>query len=126
MGVMAPLLPSRPCRGPRFLFSLLLTRLMISLRKSPGGERVLGVKENGARSPGRGRGASQHLLQGWGTWGSPFTCSEPCFPHFQSDIKNSCFRSSHYGSVVTSPTSIHEDVGSIPGHTQWVKDPVLL
>ena len=30
-------------------------------------------------------------------------------------------RSSHCGSVVTNPTSIHEDVGLIPGLDQWVK-----
>ena len=34
-------------------------------------------------------------------------------------------RSSHRGSVVMNPTSVHEDPGSIPGPTQWVKDPAL-
>ena len=35
------------------------------------------------------------------------------------------FWSSHCGSVLTNPTSILEDAGSIPGLEQWVKDLVL-
>ena len=36
------------------------------------------------------------------------------------------YGSSCCGSVVTNPTSIHEDVGLIPGLAQRVKDPVFL
>ena len=35
---------------------------------------------------------------------------------------NTSLWSSHHGSAVTNLTSIPEDEGSIPGHTQWVKN----
>ena len=38
----------------------------------------------------------------------------------------SCNRSSHFGSVETNMTSIHEDSGLIPGLAQWVKGLALL
>ena len=41
-----------------------------------------------------------------------------CYGHSQKN-KN---RHSHCGSVVTNPTGNHEDLGSIPGLTKWVKD----
>ena len=35
------------------------------------------------------------------------------------------FQRSHCGSGVTNPSNIHEDKGSIPGFSPWVKDPAL-
>ena len=35
------------------------------------------------------------------------------------------FGSSCHASVITNPTSIHEDIGVIPGLAQWVKELVL-
>ena len=45
---------------------------------------------------------------------------------FLGQIKRSRKGVATVAQWVTNPTSIHEDAGSIPGLTQWVKDLVLL
>ena len=49
---------------------------------------------------------------------------KPKFLHFTNEKMRG--RSSHCGLAVINLTRLHEDVGLIPGLTQWVKDPVLL
>ena len=43
----------------------------------------------------------------------------------EMSFKSKFLWSSHCGSALTNPTSIHEVSSSIPDPAQWVKDPVL-
>ena len=45
-----------------------------------------------------------------------------CPPHNTATKIKRKNRSSHYASVITNLTSIHEDSGWIPGPAQWLKD----
>ena len=46
--------------------------------------------------------------------------------HREGQNESACLGNFVVAQGETSLTSIHEDAGSIPGLTQWVKDPVLL
>ena len=51
----------------------------------------------------------------------------PQWPNFRDQLllENIYDQSSRHGSGETNLTSIHEDVGSIPGLAQWAKDLAL-
>ena len=72
---------------------------------------------------------------------SPYQVPGPTLISLQDQMRSGAFRvawsqtqisrfnikywSSHRGSVEMNLISIHEDAGSIPGLSQWVKDPTL-
>ena len=69
-------------------------------------------------------GFSESQAGGWHPlFGGQFDKSSP---NACCSVRKAIVGSSHCGSVVVNPTSIHEDTGSAPGLIQWVKDPACL
>ena len=75
----------------------------------------------------------QFQLKGpWGHLVGWFSGGYWSFVNTKTNLTNTVFfkkkincGSSHRDSVETNLTSIHEDAGSIPGLTQWIKDPAF-
>ena len=57
-------------------------------------------------------------------WSCSLACSCPRVST-KRPIRSGFLRVPVEAQWLTNPTSIHEDEGSIPGLTQWVKDPAL-
>ena len=88
----------------------------------PGGHAILGHLEK------KGEWDTSLLYRLRGPLRCPSSCtpsreefSQPGIRSAREDMEGS----SHCGSVVMNPTSIHEDAGSVPGLTRWVGDQAL-
>lgn len=54
-----------------------------------------------------------------------FICISVGMAFSQSSVNEEPLESFRCGSSEMNPTSIHDDMGSVPGLAHWIKDPVL-